>query len=43
MSVVTSSVAGGVYEWQKAAGAGGDYQETVNVKRGDLGSKLPKA
>ena len=35
-------VAGGVYDWQPAAGAGGDYQETVNVKRGDRGSALPK-
>ena len=34
-------VAGGVYDWQPAAGAGGDYQETVNVKRGDRGSSLP--
>lgn len=35
-------VAGGVYDWQPAAAAGGDYQQTVNVKRGDLGSRLPK-
>ena len=34
-------VAGGVYQWQPAAGAGGDYQQTVNVRRGDMGSKLP--
>ena len=37
-----SGVAGGVYDWQPAAGAGGDYQETVHVKRGDRGSALPK-
>jgi hypothetical protein len=36
-------VAGGVYQWQGAAAAGGDYQPTVNAQRGDLGSKLPKA
>lgn len=36
-------VAGGVFQWQHAAGAGGDYASTVNAQRGDLGSKLPKA
>jgi|EP01047_Picozoa_sp_COSAG01_P002531 hypothetical protein len=36
-------VAGGVYQWQGAAAAGGDYQPTINAKRGDLGSKLPRA
>ncbi len=36
-------VAGGVYQWQGAAAAGGDYQPTINARRGDLGSKLPKA
>ena len=36
-------VAGGVYQWQGAAAAGGDYQPTVFAQRGDLGSKLPKA
>jgi hypothetical protein len=35
--------AGGVYQWQPAAAAGGDYAPTVNAKRGDLGSMLPKA
>eukprot|EP01050_Picozoa_sp_SAG11_P017605 SAG11_NODE_2556_length_3223_cov_1.668054_3_plen_394_part_00 len=35
-------VAGGVYQWQGAASAGGDYQPTANAQRGDLGSKLPK-
>ena len=34
-------VAGGVLPGQGPAAAGGDYQPTVNVKRGDLGSKLP--
>ena len=27
-------VAGGVYQWQPAASAGGDYQNTANVRRG---------
>ena len=35
--------AGGVYQWQGAAAAGGDYAATVNAKRGDLGSELPRA
>jgi hypothetical protein len=34
-------VAGGVLPGQGPAAAGGDYQTTVNAKRGDLGSKLP--
>ena len=36
-------VAGGVYDWQGAAAAGGDYAPTVHAQRGDMGSKLPKA
>ena len=37
-------VAGGVYQWQGAAAAGGDYHPTVHAVRGDMGSKvLPKA
>ena len=35
-------VAGGVYQWQPAAAAGGDYQRTAHAQRGDLGSKLPR-
>ena len=35
-------VAGGVYQWQGPAAAGGDYQPTDNAVRGDLGSMLPK-
>jgi hypothetical protein len=35
--------AGGVYQWQPAAAAGGDYAPTINAQRGDLGSLLPKA
>jgi len=35
-------VAGGVYQWQGPAAAGGDYQPTANAVRGDLGSNLPK-
>ena len=35
-------VAGGVYEWQGAAAAGGDYQPTVHSQRGDMGSDLPR-
>ena len=36
-------VAGGVYQWQGAAAAGGDYSSTVHAVRGDMGSQLPKA
>jgi len=35
--------AGGVYQWQGPAPAGGDYAPTKNAKLGDLGSELPKA
>jgi len=33
--------AGGVYQWQGPAAAGGDYAPTVHAQRGDLGSELP--
>lgn len=36
-------VAGGTYQWQGPAAAGGDYSPTANAIRGDLGSKLPVA
>jgi len=35
--------AGGVYQWQGPAAAGGDYAPTAHAKRGDLGSELPRA
>ena len=35
--------AGGVYDWQGPAAAGGDYAPTVHAQRGDKGSELPKA
>jgi len=35
-------VAGGVYQWQGPAAAGGDYSSTVHASRGDRGSKLPR-
>ena len=35
-------VAGGVYQWQGPAAAGGDYSPTVNARRGDRGSELPR-
>ena len=35
--------AGGVYQWQGPAAAGGDYQTTAHAQLGDLGSALPRA
>eukprot|EP01046_Picozoa_sp_COSAG06_P018662 COSAG06_NODE_1307_length_9916_cov_99.462361_2_plen_115_part_00 len=43
LQIDSCGVAGGVYQWQGAAAAGGDYHPTVNAQRGDLGSKLPRA
>ena len=36
-------VAGGVYQWQGPAAAGGDYAPTVHAVRGDRGSLLPRS